>query len=263
MKLEFLKLSPTQNMTIIVRTPVPRRSHSAVAAALMDYAGVFAEQAGFVESPTLPGARARLQMMGGEFCGHATMCMAAYIAREDGIAPGEVRSVPVEISGAQEVLNCRVECLGDEFSCTTRMPLPESVEKLNGYALVKLPGITHAILRCGDPSGLRAGAEEMLREIAALMDDDAVGLMLYSPEKGELLPLVYVKATDTMIWERGCGSGSAVVGALAAWERQADVCIPLKQPGGVITASARWNGGLNALTIEGKVKIVCEGIAYV
>ena len=74
---------------------------------------------------------------------------------------------------------------------------------------------------------------------------------------------MYVKATDTMIWERGCGSGSAAVGALMAFESEQDVELPLKQPGGVITAGATWNEGVSGVTIEGKVKMVCEGIAYV
>ena len=46
MKLRFTKLNPTQNMTIIVDTTVPREAHGKTAAALMDYAGVFAEQVG-------------------------------------------------------------------------------------------------------------------------------------------------------------------------------------------------------------------------
>lgn len=263
MKLEFIKLSPTQNMTVIVKTHVPRTEHGKTAAALIDYAGVFAEQAGFIEEPAMPGAKARLQMMGGEFCGNATMCMAALIARDEGIMPGEERDVCVEISGADSTLNCHVECTEDGYICTTGMPLPESIETLSGYSLVRLPGITHAILKCADPGIMRAGAEEMLRELAAILDDDAVGLMLYSPAKSELLPLVYVKATDTMIWERGCGSGSAAVGALMAWENMQDVQIPLAQPGGVITAGAVWRDRVAELSIKGKVKIVCEGTAYI
>lgn len=54
MKLRFVKLSPTQNMTVIVEEPVPRSAHRSVAAALMDYASVYAEQVGFRESPRSP-----------------------------------------------------------------------------------------------------------------------------------------------------------------------------------------------------------------
>ena len=263
MKLDFVKLSPTQNMTVIVTTHVPRSEHSRVAASLIDYAGVFAEQAGFVEDSTMPGAIARLQMMGGEFCGNATMCMAALIARGAGIGAGETKEIPVEISGAQTLLSCRVAYDGESYTCRTHMPLPENIDKYNGYAMVHMPGITHVILKCEDPDSMRTGAEELLREIAAMLDDEAVGLMLYSPGRAQLVPLVYVKSTDTMIWERGCGSGSAAVGAMTAWEKNASVTIPLKQPGGTITVSAEWTDSVTALSIEGSVRIVCEGTAYV
>ena len=263
MKLEFVKLSPTENMTVIVKTPVPRSEHSRVAAALIGYAGVFAEQAGFVEPPAIEGAGSRLQMMGGEFCGNATMSMAALTARDEGIMPGETRMIPVEISGANELLYCSVTSTEEGFICRTRMPLPESVEEMNGFVLVRMPGIAHVILKCSEPEKMRAGAEELLRETAENLPDEAVGLMLYSPEKAELIPLVYVKPTDTMIWERGCGSGSAAVGAMTAWERQQSAAVRLKQPGGVINVNAGWNEGVIGLSIEGKVKIVCEGYAYV
>ena len=263
MKLEFVKLSPTQNMTVIVRTPVPRSEHSRVAAALIDYAGVFAEQAGFVEPPAMEGAGSRLQMMGGEFCGNATMSMAALTARDEGIMPGETRMIPVEISGANELLYCSVSCTEEGYTCRTRMPLPESIEEMSGIVLVRMPGIAHMVLKCPDPEAMRAGAEEMLRDMAEKLPDEAVGLMLYSPEKAQLIPLVYVKPTDTMIWERGCGSGSAAVGAMTAWEKQQSAAVWLKQPGGVIDVNAGWNDGVIGLSIEGKVKIVCEGFAYV
>ena len=51
MKYEFIKTSPTGNMTVLVRTPVPRGEQPAVAASLMDYESVNAEQAGFLEPP--------------------------------------------------------------------------------------------------------------------------------------------------------------------------------------------------------------------
>ena len=63
MKLEFAKLSPTRNMTLIVTSPVAREEQPAVAEKLMAYGSVFAEQVGFLEEPCLPGVRARLLML--------------------------------------------------------------------------------------------------------------------------------------------------------------------------------------------------------
>lgn len=263
MKLRFVKLSPTQNMTVIVEEPVPRSAHRRVAAALMDYASVCAEQVGFRENPALPEARARLQMMGGEFCGNAAMCMAACLAREDGIHPGERRSVPMEVSGTSGVLMCEVECTCEGYICRVDMPLPESIKPCAGYTLVRLPGIAHAVVECVSPEALRSGAEERLRAIAAEISDDAVGLMLYAPEASQLLPLVYVRDTDSMVWERGCGSGSAAVGAYIAWKNRRSMTASLAQPGGAIEAAAAWNDGVQKLAITGRVTIACEGTAYI
>jgi len=263
MKLDFIKMSPTQNMTIIVKTPVTRADHSRVAALLMDYAGVYAEQAGFIEAPTIHGAHARLQMMGGEFCGNAAMCMAALSARNEGIPRGETRMVPVEISGADGILNARVTRMDDHYACRVDMPLPHRIEQRESYSVVYLPGIAHAVIKCDDPEARRPYAESALRAIAAGIDEEAVGLMLYSPAQNRLLPLVYVKPTDTMVWERGCGSGSAAVGALMCHESKMAVEVPLSQPGGVITARADWDGRVASLSIEGAVRVVCEGTAYV
>ena len=69
MDIQFIKTSPTQNVTILVLTQVPRASQPEIAAQLLRYDGVGGEQVGFLEPSQT--ARARLQMMGGEFCGNA------------------------------------------------------------------------------------------------------------------------------------------------------------------------------------------------
>ena len=70
-----------------------------------------------------------------------------------------------------------------------------------------------------------------------------------------------MKDTDTMVWERGCGSGSAAVGAMLANEARGDVERRLPQPGGEIIVRSQWKEALSMLSIEGLVKIVCEGEA--
>jgi diaminopimelate epimerase len=264
MKYEFVKLSPTQNMTIIVKSPVPRAEQARVAGALMDYSSVYAEQAGFLEEPGLPGARLRLQMMGGEFCGNAAMCAAAFAAREDGVAPGEERVMPIEMSGADGLTNCLVRAKEGFYACTVNMPLPVSFGKIRGLDLVRLPGIDHAVMFTDEPEKMMDGAPELLRTIAGETDADAAGLMLYSRSESRMIPLVYVRSTDTMVWERGCGSGSAAVGALEARLTGGNSRAELAQPGGKIIAEADWNGnGVTALRISGEVRIAAEGTAYV
>ena len=67
---------------------------------------------------------------------------------------------------------------------------------------------------------------------------------------------MYVKPTDSCVWERGCGSGSAAIGAWLTSVRGREQCVSLRQPGGVIQVVTRLAGEkLAALTITGTVVI--------
>ncbi len=76
MQVQFVKLSPAQNVTILVKDPVPREDQPKIAAGLLSYDSVGGEQVGFLEDSD-HCARMRLQMMGGEFCGNASMSLVA------------------------------------------------------------------------------------------------------------------------------------------------------------------------------------------
>ena len=91
MELQFVKMNPTRNMTILVETPVPRAKHGEIAKQLMAEDSVCAEQVGYIEPALHPLAAARLQMMGGEFCGNASMSLAALLAMREGLENGECR----------------------------------------------------------------------------------------------------------------------------------------------------------------------------
>jgi len=84
MTLNYQKYSPTGNVTILVTTPVPRSMQPGVAARLLEDVG--GEQVGFIEPVIDPRCAARLQMMGGEFCGNAPMCLGAMLARAAGMS---------------------------------------------------------------------------------------------------------------------------------------------------------------------------------
>ena len=81
MEIKFVKINPTQNMTILVESPISRKDQPTIASQLMNYDSVFAEQVGFIEAPLFyPDSWARIQMMGGEFCGNATLSLAALLS---------------------------------------------------------------------------------------------------------------------------------------------------------------------------------------
>lgn len=242
-------------MTILVKTSVPRARQSRVGACLMSDESVNAEQAGFIERAFLPGARARLQMAGGEFCGNAAMSLAAYFAREDGISTGEIL---LEVSGAAGLVSCRVRLSGGAYLCALAMPLPVILDRVGAWPIVRLPGIAHAIVEGAD-----VDAPALVRKIADETGEDAAGVILFSREKMEIRPLVYVPSAGTLVWERGCGSGTAAVGAYLSMEKGGEIACKLRQSGGTIGVRAVWRDGvIPFLEIEGRVRIVAEGTAY-
>ena len=72
-----------------------------------------------------------------------------------------------------------------------------------------------------------------------------------------MIPLVYVRGSGTLVWETGCGSGSAVVGAREAMRREDGVHeLEVWQPGGMIRVTAQVKKGwAEQVSITGRVKI--------
>ena len=271
MKLRYAVYDPTKNITALVTSPVPRTRQAAAAGALMARLPQV-EQVGFLEPPTLPGAALRLQMMGGEFCGNASMSAAAYAAQQSASAAVGTDAacfgghIPLEVSGAEGVLRCRLERQGDHFLGTVAVPLPESVEDAalplgkNGAKVrapaVRFPGIVHCVVPAGRLT--REEADTLLRPrlsaLCASLRTDACGILLLDESKAAFTPLVYVAQTDTAVWESGCGSGSAAIGCALALRDGTDCRRALRQPGGTIRVRAGWDGArISGLTITGEV----------
>lgn len=271
MEIAFTKLSPTQNVTILVESRVPRQDQAALAAKLLAYDGVGGEQAGFLEAPTTPGARMRLQMMGGEFCGNATMSLGAYLAWKDGLTDGGRREYALEVSGAEGPVRCEVERRGGDYRGTVQMPLPERFTEATvptdrgslTLPAVVLPGIVHVI--AGRETGLtREEIERRIREWSEILRAEALGVIRHDGDSESMEPIVYVPATDSAVWERGCGSGTAALGCWKAHRLGRSYSGVIRQPGGEIAVNARVeNGRVAGLTITGTVRIAASGIAYV
>ena len=264
MKLDYIKLSPTENITVLVTTPVPRARQAALAARLLAGDVVGGEQAGYVEPPSDPRAAARLQMMGGEFCGNAAMALGAVLARRDGAARADWL---IEVSGSDALVPCRVRRDGDGWVGTVRMPLPTRIGKATVATdggpltapLVEMPGIAHLILPSASgpaEAELRRRLPEWNRAIGA----DALGALLWDAGASSIDPLVYVPSAGTLVRERGCGSGSAAVGCWLAARAGGSLSIAVRQPGGVIEVEAAVeHGALTAVSITGRVTLVGEG----
>jgi diaminopimelate epimerase len=264
MKIRYTVYDPTNNITLLAETPIPRPEHAAAAAELMRLRPE-AEQVGFLEPPASPAARLRLQMMGGEFCGNATMSAAAYLAERDGLPAGQSAVYRLEVSGAEGVLACRIENRGAFFRGTVVMPLPEAIgeavlpsrdsARSHSVPAVRFPGITHCIVPADAMT--REQAETDLRALCGSLRTDACGILLFDERVSVFTPLVYVVSTDTAVWESGCGSGSAAIGAYLSARSGSSGSFRLRQPGGVMEVSVVWDGvRIVSLTISGEVRSV-------
>ncbi|GHV80233.1 histidine racemase CntK [Spirochaetia bacterium] len=278
MEIAFVKMNPTENMTILVESPLPREQYGQIAARLMAYGSLFAEQVGYIEKPTLKGARSRLHMMGGEFCGNATMSTAALIAFDDGVKGGDTVTVPLEVSGAEGLLTCEVcPVAGEEKTAAVSVGMPPvlGVEKrtfqYDGASfethMVRTEGITHLLIDTArdKQKPWHSIAEGAIIQWNEELKADALGLMLYETtgESYRIDPLVYVEGSKSLTWERGCGSGTAAMGAWLAWKNKSTTGADIDQPGGRIKVEAEYrDNAVGKITIRGIVKLAARGIAY-
>lgn len=268
MMIEYWKVDPTGNITLIVETPVPRESQSRIAAELLRRDND-AEQVGFLEAPEKAGARLRLQMMGGEFCGNAAISAAAIITcclEPDG---GSVRELFLDVSGSPDIVPVKISAESGGCSGTVSMPLPESVcvfdfrcgDDTYTLPLVRFPGICHCIVSGGLS---RETAQRCIADWCRQLDAEALGLMFCDEAAGSLEPLVYVASTDTAVWESSCASGTAAAAAYLACARGVDVSISLSEPCGVLSAEAGLRGGkVCSLKLTGKAAILGKHMAEI
>lgn len=264
MLIDYIVANPTGNITVLVTSAVAAADRQAVVQRMFcDVPDC--EQVGFV-TPESPG-HIRLEMMGGEFCGNATISAAAYQASLDGLAADSETKILVDSSGVPAPVEVVIKCerLGAGGSSASRyvgtleMPMPTmsyydyscgdgSVIKL---PVVHLEGISHMMMPAAMISD--AAMESAIRAIAAEFDSLAFGILKYSESAGamNIRPLVYVKGSDTLVWENGCASGSIAAayynycattqdssfsdspGSKPAADNEFNISI--SQPGGVIT----------------------------
>lgn len=273
-EIDFIKFNPTQNMTVLVKTDHPAETYPHIAAQIMSYDNVYAEQVGFIGGAKKQEAAAHLEMAGGEFCGNACMALAAYIASENELDSTEFTEITLEVSGTDQLICCQVKKQQqNEYFCQVTMPLPEQIErrtvKYEGtdmdMVIVRYREFIHIVIEVeAFDEAMRKRTQALARLLGLTLGDKLIGILLYKPQSDELAPLIFVPQLDSLIWERGCGSGTASVGAYLAWSRQRKIVQHIKQPGGAIKVMAEWNGTeLERITIEGSVGIVAQGKAFI
>lgn len=273
MEIEFVKFNPTQNMTILVKTKHRVEEYAHIASRMMSYDHLYAEQVGFIEEPIHHGAAAHLQMAGGEFCGNACMALAALIASERGMVHNDWMNIEIEASGAEQFVTCQVRKMYEHFVCKLSMPFPKKMEKKTLYyegddldiGIVRYPDFLHIIIEVEQfDLAMRSKAQGLAKLLGVTLGSNLIGILLFKSDTNEMAPLIYIPRLDSMIWERGCGSGTASLGAYLSWNRQAAIAAPIKQPGGTIHVTADcYQEEVTTLRIEGSVEIVAQGKAYI
>ena len=123
MRVDFLRADPTGNATILVLSPVAPSARGAVAARLMALDGGWAEQVGFISRD---GEQARMDMMGGEFCGNATRSAAVYTVFSGLLRPNEggLYLPTVRCSGAANPIPCTVKETNHEATYWAEAQMP-------------------------------------------------------------------------------------------------------------------------------------------
>ena len=239
MKLNVLRADPAGNITLFVLDPVEKSRRADVAAQLMAVPEYKAEQVGFVCTPQ-EGGDGRMEMMGGEFCGNATRAFGLLTAKKMG-APAHVR---IETSGCDHIVTVDTDLAPG--TSRAEMPLPQWLKNVEfaGHkgTLVHLGGIAHLVLENVEPSqAVFDQAEPLFQDIPGL---DAYGVIFLDTNTLHMTPLVKVPATNTLVWEGSCGSGS-LASALAQSRDLTDGTFSRSyiQPAGTVTATAVREGG--------------------
>ncbi len=264
MELHFIKASPCRNTTVFLEGSIRPEDYTTIAALAMDSDYLAAEQAGFLVAPHDTSSVLRLEMAGGEFCGNATLALAA-LAVKRRLVPVETE-FPVECSGAEVPLACVVEqrsqgrCLvGSEMPGALRvvpLMLQAAGREFTG-GLVELPGISHFCF-ASDVPPTRSEYDALLDAFLAATGADACGIIPYQRQSGTactIRPYVGVSDTRSRVFEQACGSGSL---ALGYWlSREGGSRFTISQPGGTIAVEP------GVPSIAATVYFPCEGSLFV
>lgn len=226
MDIDYIVADPTGNITVLVRSPYSEDDRDKIISTAFELEPA-CEQVGFISSDN-PG-HIQLEMMGYEFCGNASLSAASWQAYSDGLEMDDETMVLVDSSGISETLNVHIRRLEDIRPCDSEdlyphftgrimMPVPR-VSTFRDHPVVHLDGISHMIVSAEEFTDDQAVSQ--IKGFANDLDVPALGILLCNikPESirdldtsVEMCPLVYVRDSDTLVWEHGCATGSTAIG---------------------------------------------------
>ena len=242
---------PTGNITALVSDSVPVPKQPAVAAKIMRHHPAV-EQVGFVTfpQPAESGCLPELRMAGGEFCGNASMCAAAFYAFSlEQAGEDEPERVLLRVSGANEPVEVKLKRKDETgWSAGVKLPPALSVGSVElawndigaSLPLVRMEGISHLIIGTESPFFAlkedREAAGQAVKIWCEACQAPGLGMMFLEEADGgyHLTPLVYIPGGDTLFWENSCASGSAATGILLAARSGHAADLTLQEPGGIL-----------------------------
>lgn len=235
MNIDYYLINPTENITLLVETPVAQELQPFVASELLlrEKRG---EQVGFIERAD--GFDISVRMAGGEFCGNAAISAAALYLKENAYKS----NIEVCLSG----ISLSVKALKDnnnkfQFSAHLKNDslvdevLFEYKEKEYKLPIIHLNGISHII---AEKSCIDFAPEDVIKDICKDINIGALGIMTFDSEANSLIPLVFVREGDTLYWEKSCASGTASLGAYLFHKTGNKISLDINEPGGVLNITA-------------------------
>lgn len=245
MNIKYTLLNPTGNITALVETEVPIERQPEIAKQIMDRE-LTCEQVGYIMAPQ-EGSDITLRMAGGEFCGNATMSIAAFFCKKEGMTEGETKDINVKVIGTKELVTVKVSLENGVFSGRIKMPSPRKISDIKFvfeghnyiYPVVEFMGISHVIIEDNLPVYM---PESCIKMWCRSLNAKGLGMMLLNDNNTSLRPLVYIENSETMVWESSCASGTSAVGAYFSKKLNKEVCLDLKEPGGHLKVEANPMG---------------------
>ena len=191
-KIKYLLVDTAGQVTAVVVTKVPRLKQSDVSKMILKK-NKTTEQVLFIER--YPN-KYRLQMMGNELSINGSLAGLFVLEKAYNI-----KKIKVEISGLDLPIKATI------CNNTTEAYFPLSIFKQYKSKTVSLAGISYLLipLNRSVPEFIQK-SKLLLKVKAKTLTIPAMGIIFF--KKGYIKPLVYVKDTNSFIWESACGSGS-------------------------------------------------------
>lgn len=204
----YQKVNTAGEVTAVITTPVPLKQQAALSRQIMDN-DTNIEQVAFVTTSSL--GQYRLRMMGGELSVNGAVAGAFILMKQL-----KQNNVQLFDFSFQAPITATLKT----NKITAKFPI-SLVRSINGND-VKLANMTYCIVKnIPKKPTVTAKRRILLRTLAKTTP--AAGIVYF--EKNTVAPLIYVKATQSYVWEQACGSGSIAYALLSGLTR-------VKQPSG-------------------------------